>query len=79
MSYGPIYDLTKPSGKRSTVWDKMAGIDNGGKRYTVVCEDHGALMGSRSQRDAMLMANNTTNFCDDCRDEMHKTARGEMN
>lgn len=66
-----LHEFKHPNGKHSSVWlsnPKLADV--GKNKYTVICENHGALIGASSVKDAIRVANNTHNFCDDCRDEM---------
>jgi hypothetical protein len=36
--------------------------------WSVVCEEHGAIVGTRTRADAVLVSGNT-DFCDDCRED----------
>lgn len=40
------------------------GMDVAGMKYAIVCR-HGAVIGSTSKKDAILIARNPTNFCND--------------
>lgn len=60
------------NGKNTSVWTaEGAGVDVGRKKYIASCDDHGTFVGTNSVKDAIRVANATTNFCDDCRDELH--------
>ena len=35
--------------------------------WTVICEDHGTMIGAITRSDALSTSSDTFNFCDDCR------------
>jgi len=43
------------------------GID-GEEKYMVVCEEHGTNISVATLRDALFIAGDATEFCDDCRE-----------
>ncbi len=64
----------------TTYLAEAQGIDTDGVPYTVVCEEHGAIVGVRSlQVASACMA--VADFCEDCRAELYDAAaatdRGE--
>jgi hypothetical protein len=66
-----LHRFNHPNGKKSSVWNaEDVGIDAGKKKYIASCDNHGTFVGASSQRDAIISANNTDNFCDDCREEL---------
>lgn len=63
------------NGKPSSVWNAAdIGIDAGKKKYIASCDKHGTFVGASSIKDAIRVANNTHNFCDECSDELHGKA-----
>ena len=52
---------------------EVQGMDSGGERYAVVCEEHGAIVGVGSlQTASACMA--LADFCEDCRAELYEAA-----
>lgn len=56
---------------RTVLYEAAAqGLDAGGMRYAIVCEQHGCVGGDSSKRRAMVSLRHPRNFCEQCEREL---------